>query len=103
MKLASENGFTLLHPFEDPDVIAGQGTCAVEFCEQYAHEYGLSKGPDVPLIPTEEGSGCWLCLVTKARFKNTKIYAVEQKGTMITFCQCKKASEGADGQPCVAL
>jgi len=28
--LSREHGFTLLHPFEDHDVIAGQGTVAVE-------------------------------------------------------------------------
>ena len=96
MKLASENGFTLLHPFEDPDVIAGQGTCAVEFCEQYAHEYGLSKGPDVLLIPTGGGglaAGC--ALATKARFKNTKIYAVEPEGYDDHFLSMQKGERVA--------
>ena len=32
--LATKHGYTLLHPFEDYDVIAGQGSCAVEICQQ---------------------------------------------------------------------
>ncbi len=32
-KYAEENGLTLIHPFEDDDVIAGQGTIALEILE----------------------------------------------------------------------
>lgn len=32
-QLASEQGMTLVHPFDDPDVIAGQGTIALELIE----------------------------------------------------------------------
>lgn len=34
MKLADRNGFVLIHPYDDPLVIAGQGTVALEFLEQ---------------------------------------------------------------------
>ncbi len=33
-QLAAENGATFIHPFDDPDVIAGQGTIAVELLRQ---------------------------------------------------------------------
>ena len=33
-KLAFERGLTLIHPYDDPRVIAGQGTCALELFEQ---------------------------------------------------------------------
>ena len=36
-KLAIEDGLTLIPPFDDPDVIAGQGTIARELLEQNAH------------------------------------------------------------------
>jgi threonine dehydratase len=32
--LAKEHGYTFVHPFEDPDVIAGQGTLGLEIMEQ---------------------------------------------------------------------
>lgn len=33
-RLAAERGLHLIHPFDDPDVIAGQGTIALEMLEQ---------------------------------------------------------------------
>jgi threonine dehydratase len=35
LKLASEHHFEFIHPFADPDVIAGQGTIAVELARQW--------------------------------------------------------------------
>ena len=79
-QLALENGFTLLHPFEDLDVIAGQGSCAVEICEQCTER--RVGTPDVLLIPTGGGglaSGC--ALATRAAFGTaTKMWAVEPEG-----------------------
>lgn len=37
IKLSEEQGYTLIHPFDDEDVIAGQGTVARELLEQNAH------------------------------------------------------------------
>ena len=36
--LCSEGGFTFIHPFDDPDVIAGQGTIAMEILRQQQGE-----------------------------------------------------------------
>ncbi|HEY5716822.1 MAG TPA: threonine ammonia-lyase, biosynthetic, partial [Psychromonas sp.] len=36
-QLANEHGYTLIHPFDDPDVIAGQGTIAKELLQQNVH------------------------------------------------------------------
>lgn len=33
--LATERGFPFIHPFDDPDTIAGQGTVGVEICQQH--------------------------------------------------------------------
>ncbi|PVZ72295.1 threonine ammonia-lyase, biosynthetic [Pelagibaculum spongiae] len=38
MKLVEEKGLTFLHPFDNPDVIAGQGTVAVELLSQQSGE-----------------------------------------------------------------
>jgi len=35
LKLAEEKGMTMVHPYDDPDVIAGQGTIAREMFEQF--------------------------------------------------------------------
>ena len=35
MKLAAESGATFVHPYDDPDVIAGQGTVAMEILRQH--------------------------------------------------------------------
>ena len=34
MRLVEEEGRTLIHPFDDPHVIAGQGTIAMEILKQ---------------------------------------------------------------------
>src|SRR3954463_12871559 len=34
LRLAGERGLTFIHPFDDPEVMAGQGTVALEFLEQ---------------------------------------------------------------------
>ena len=36
LKLAEELGMTFIHPFDDPDVVAGQGTIAMELLRQHA-------------------------------------------------------------------
>ena len=35
LKLVAEKGMTMVHPYDDPDVIAGQGTIAKEMFEQF--------------------------------------------------------------------
>lgn len=41
-ELANERGLTLIKPFDNPDVIAGQGTCGLEIAAQAA-EHGITK------------------------------------------------------------
>ncbi len=49
IKLAARQDLTIVHPFSDPDVIAGQGTIAVELLEQ-------SNGvPDAVFVPIGGG------------------------------------------------
>lgn len=38
MKLKDKHGFTFVHPYDDPDVIAGQGTVAMEILRQHTGE-----------------------------------------------------------------
>jgi threonine dehydratase len=46
--LAAEHGFTLIHPYDDPLVIAGQGTAALEFLEQ---------APELDILVVPVGGG----------------------------------------------
>ena len=47
--LAREQDLTFIHPFDDPDVIAGQGTIAVEILRQ------LPQPPDAVFVPVGGG------------------------------------------------
>ncbi len=47
-KLCQEEGMTFVHPFDDPDVIAGQGTVGLEILEQL---------PDVDVVLVPIGGG----------------------------------------------
>ena len=49
MALSLERGLTFIHPFDDPDVIAGQGTIAVEILAQ------LPARPDAIFVPIGGG------------------------------------------------
>lgn len=65
-QLAQERGLTLIKPFDDEFVIAGQGTCGIEIAEQAA-EKGI-EAADV-LVPCGGGgltSGVALALETRA-------------------------------------
>jgi threonine dehydratase len=65
-KLSQERGLTLIKPYDEPLVIAGQGTAGLEIAEQ-AQELGVEKA-DV-LVPTGGGgfiSGISLALAAKA-------------------------------------
>ena len=53
--LAEQQGLTFVHPYDDPDVIAGQGTIAMEILHQ-------RKGPiDAVFVPVG-GAVCWPAL-----------------------------------------
>ena len=70
-KVLEETGAEFVHPYNDPRVIAGQGTCSKELVEQV-------EGLDAVIAPIGGGgmiSGCCLTLSTIA--PDVKIYAAE--------------------------
>jgi threonine dehydratase len=74
-RVAAERGATLVKPFDDPDIIAGQGTIGLEIARQ-----SQAKGvlPEVVLAPCGGGgmiAGCATALT--ALVPNVRIYAVE--------------------------
>jgi threonine dehydratase len=69
--LAAERGLALVHPYDNPRVMAGQGTAALELLEQ-------TDGLDVLLVPVGGGgliSGC--ATVVKALSPQTRVIGVE--------------------------
>ena len=74
MQLRDEKGYTFIHPFNDEDVIAGQGTIALELMEQIADL-------DAVLVPVGGGgliSG--IAYTLKTLNPHIKVYGVEAKG-----------------------
>ena len=70
-ELLEETGRTLVHPFDEPAVIAGQGTVALEILED-------GPVPDVVIVPVGGGglvSG--IATVLKARRPDVRVIAVE--------------------------
>ena len=74
LQLRDEKGYTFIHPFNDEDVIAGQGTIALELIEQL---------PDLDAIIVPIGGGgliSGIAYTAKTVNPRIKIYGVEAKG-----------------------
>jgi threonine dehydratase len=75
--LAAERGLRLVHPFDDPLVMAGQGTVALELFEQAGAE-----GLDAVLVPVGGGgliSGCATAIAALA--PSTRVIGVEPEAS----------------------
>jgi threonine dehydratase len=73
--IAARDGGRIVPPFDDPHVIAGQGTVGREICEQSA---ALGLVPDVVLAPCSGGGLiAGIALAVKDRLPQTEIYAAE--------------------------
>lgn len=74
IELRDENGYCFIHPFDDPDVIAGQGTIGLEIMEQLPNV-------DVVIVPIGGGgliSG--VAYTIKQINPNCKVYGVQAQG-----------------------
>jgi threonine dehydratase len=77
-KHARERGATLVPPFDDPFVIAGQGTVGREICEDLAAE-GLA--PDLVMMPASGGGlAAGISLAVKERHPAARLFTVEPAG-----------------------
>jgi len=77
-KIAKERGATLVRPFDDPFVIAGQGTIGREICEDLSAQ---KLAPEVVLMPTSGGGlAAGIALAVKDRFPDARILTVEPAG-----------------------
>lgn len=72
MELVEENGYTFVHPFDEPDVIAGQGTVAMEILRQYPGKI------DAVFIPVGGGGlAAGMAAYIKYVRPEVKVYGVE--------------------------
>lgn len=74
LELRDEMGYTFIHPFNDEDVIAGQGTIALELAEQL---------PDMDAVIVPVGGGgliSGIAFTIKALNPNVKVYGVQAAG-----------------------
>ncbi len=72
-ELARERGLVFVHPFDDPDVIAGQGTVAMEILRQH-------HGDDIDAIFVPVGGGgliAGIAAYVKSLYPRIKIIGVE--------------------------
>ena len=74
-KLARSRGYILVHPYDDPDVIAGQGTVGMEIMNQH-------PGPDAVFVPVG-GGGLIAGIAAYVKYlrPETRIVGVEAEGS----------------------
>jgi threonine dehydratase len=73
--LVTERGLTLVHPFDDPEVIAGNGTAGLEILEDL---------PDVDVVVAGVGGGGMISGVATALKESrpsVRVYGVEPEGS----------------------
>jgi threonine dehydratase len=73
-RVMAETGAVLIHPFDDPRIIAGQATAAVELLEEV---------PDLDVLIAPVGGGGLMsgsCLATRALSPRTRLFAGEPAG-----------------------
>jgi threonine dehydratase len=76
--ISAETGATLVRPYDDPYIMAGQGTIGLELIEQAK---AASDGLDAVLAPCGGGGMIGgIALAVAARSPGTKVYAVEPAG-----------------------
>ncbi|MGH2876474.1 MAG: threonine ammonia-lyase [Solirubrobacteraceae bacterium] len=76
-RLAAERGLAVVHPFDDPEVIAGQGTIGLELTEQ-------EPALDVVLIPLSGGGLCaGIAAAVRARSPGTTLIGVSARNAAV--------------------
>ncbi len=86
LQLRDEKGYTFIHPFDDEDVIAGQGTIALEIMEQLA---------DVEAVIVPVGGGgliSGIAYTIKMLKPQIKVYGVQAQGAPSMFNSVKTGS-----------
>lgn len=77
-RFAAERGAALVPPFDDPAIVAGQGTVGLELMAQAA---GLGAVPDIVLVPCSGGGlASGIAIAVKDASPATAVHPVEPAG-----------------------
>jgi threonine dehydratase len=77
-RVAAETGGAFIHPYNDPHVIAGQGTVGLEIARDCE---ALGIEPDVVVVPCSGGGlGAGTALAVTEAFPRCKVYVAEPDG-----------------------
>lgn len=77
-RIATERGATLVPPYDDPLIIAGQGTVGREIAEDFK---ALGVAPDIVVAPASGGGlVAGIALAIKANFSAAKVIVAEPAG-----------------------
>jgi threonine dehydratase len=88
LKLRDEKGYTFVHPFDNEDVIAGQGTIGLEILNEL-------ENIDAVVVPIGGGgliSG--IAYAIKHLSPNTKVYGVQGEGAASMYKSIKDGTRG---------
>lgn len=77
-RIAAERGLTLIKPFDDAEVIAGQGSCGLEIAEQ-ATELGIREA-DVLVCCGGGGLASGVALALESRAPGLRVRTAEPEG-----------------------
>ena len=104
-KLANERGLTLIKPYDEPEVIAGQGTTGIEIADQ-AKELGISKA-DVLVCCGGGGLTSGIALSLAEHAPEMTVYPAEPESFDDTARSIEKgyhvSNEMATGSICDAI
>lgn len=91
LEIADKEGLTFVHPFDDADVIAGQGTLALEM---------LDAKPDLEVLVVPIGGGgliAGMALAAKARNPEIEVIGVQSTQYPSMYAACKGVEMEAGG------
>ncbi len=79
-RLRRERGLTLVHPFDDPAIVAGQGTVGLEILDDLP-ELGGGAAPDTVVVPIGGGGLiAGIAVAIKERRPGVRVVGVEPRG-----------------------
>ena len=77
-EVQQRTGATLIHPYDNTDIIAGQGTATLELCEQLAE-----RGVSIDAVIAPVGGGgllAGMCIAGRGCDRNLRMFAGEPEG-----------------------
>lgn len=84
-RLRVERGLTLIHPFDDPAIIAGQGTVGLEILDDLP---ALGRGPHVDTVVVPIGGGglvAGLAVVLRESRPHLRLVGIEPRGAAAMY------------------